>query len=250
MVFFRNLNLPSAFVLLVIALTRTVRALVGPVVILFSLHPHSSRVSGCLGLSLTKQRHSYCFQKTVHSIRADQLNSQPTIVLQPTLQLICSWRNWRLDFACAESSILNCMRFAILVVATAAAHTEQHKSATPVQTALCTFSLTAFLNSLDSTMGAPAACSHVTPLQSHRQAVFFGVKPHPHPHCCFANTRELWGGWLSFEKWQFNYPTRSLGSTELSCSETSFRSLAATGMMLSGYLPPHPAFLWANTPLR
>lgn len=57
------------------------------------------------------------------------------------------------------------MRFAMLAVATAAAHIEQPKSVTPVQTALCTFSPFAFLNSLDSTMEAPAARSHVTPLQ-------------------------------------------------------------------------------------
>lgn len=238
-------------VLLAIALTKTVSGLAGfSHSVVTAPHAYSSRASGCLGLSLTDQRHSYCSHKTVHSIHADQVHGQPTRVLQPTLQLICSWRNWRLDFVCAESSTLHCMRFAMLVVSTAAAHIEQPKSVTPVQTVLCTFSPFAFSSSLDSTMEAPAACRHVTPLQSRRQAVFFGVKPHPHPHCYFSNTRELYGGWLSFERWQFNYPIRSLGSTELSCSQTPFRNLAAKGMMLSGYLPPNPAFLWVNTPLR
>lgn len=71
MVFFRNFNLPSTFVLLVLALTRTVRALVGFSHSVVTVpRAYSSRASGCLGLSLTKQRHSYCSHKTVHSIHA------------------------------------------------------------------------------------------------------------------------------------------------------------------------------------
>lgn len=56
------------------------------------------------------------------------------------------------------------MRFAVLVVTTSGAHIERLKSVTPVQIVLCTFSPIAFLNSLNSTMEAPVACSHVTPL--------------------------------------------------------------------------------------
>lgn len=91
MVFFRNLSLPSTFVLLVIALTRIVSGLAGfSHSVVTAPHAYSSRASGCLGLSLTNQRHSYCSHKTVHSIHADQLHGQPTTVLQQTLQLICS----------------------------------------------------------------------------------------------------------------------------------------------------------------
>lgn len=84
MVFFRNLNVPGTFVLLVIAFTRTVRASVDfSHFVVTAPHAYSSRF-------LTKQRHSYYSHKTVHSIHAGQLHCQPTTILQPTLQLICS----------------------------------------------------------------------------------------------------------------------------------------------------------------
>lgn len=186
-----------------------------------------------------------CCYTGIHSIHTYHLHCQPTTVLGPTI--ISHWANYTFGLGlCDRPSLSEYMRFTVLVVSTSVAHTQQLQHITNMQMMLCTFSLTAVLNSLNTIMEALITYKHVKWHScSHRGVqLTLGWCYTPTPIAVFHRLESNGEAGYPSED-DTNFPSHSLGSTELFWA-TLFSSLAANKRRLSGYLSPRPAFIWTD----